>query len=165
MRAAASFFSRYLNLIWKIIFRCAEISGIYRVGLIFGYTKKGVEFGKRFLRGFQLKERFPEPSACDPCAQLLYVKSHGKDEEPRFVVLFTSGQEASEAVILLQYPENTFDLNGPVHAQENSFGVEILFSASSFWRRIVLESSIFRFSYCPLKHLSLKGQPAQLSQT
>ena len=66
LRAAASFFSRYLSLIWKIIFRCAEISGIYRVELIFGYTKKGVVFVKRFLRGFQLKERFPEPSVCDP---------------------------------------------------------------------------------------------------
>ena len=100
LRAAASFFSRFLNLIWKIIFRCAEISGIYRVGLIFGYTKKGVVFVKRFLRGFQLKERFPEPSACDPCAQLLYVKSHGKDKEPRFVVLFTPCKEAPEAIIL-----------------------------------------------------------------
>ena len=52
----------------------------------------------------------------------MYVKSHGKDEEPRFVVLFTPCKEAPEAVILLQNAENSLDLNGAVHAQENSFG-------------------------------------------
>jgi hypothetical protein len=79
LRAAASFFSRYLSLFWKIIFRCAEISGIYSVGLIFGYTKKGVVLGKGFLRGFQLEESLPKPSACNPCVQLLCVKSRGED--------------------------------------------------------------------------------------
>ena len=59
LRAAASFFSRYLSLFWRIIFRCAEISGIYSVGLIFGYTKKGVVLGKGFYAAFSSKRAFP----------------------------------------------------------------------------------------------------------
>ena len=51
--------------------------------------------------GFQLKECLPEPSVCDPAAQLLDVKSNGEDKEPRFIALFSTGKEAPEAVVLL----------------------------------------------------------------
>ena len=48
----------------------------------------------------------------------MYVKSHGEDKEPRFVVLFTPCQEAPEAIILLQYSESSLDLYGSVHAEK-----------------------------------------------
>ena len=75
------------------------------------------------LRGFRLEKCFPEPSVGYSIAQLLYVKSHGKDKEPCFIVLFPPCKESPEAVILFQNTENSLDLYRAVHAEEYaSFG-------------------------------------------
>ena len=89
------------------------------LNLFLSALKKGLSLG----HGFRLEKCFPEPSVGYSVAQLLYVKSHGKDKETCFIVLFTTGKESSEAVILFQNTENSLDLYRAVHAEEYaSFG-------------------------------------------
>ena len=82
----------------------------------------------------------------------MYVKSHGEDKEPRFVVLFTPGQEAPEAVILLQNAENSLYLYRSVHAENYSFG-----GRDALLGLFLLAAHCFGELYLPVLVLSLEA--------
>ena len=72
------------------------------------------------LRGVQREQIETDSSFFRAVAKFFNVKSKSEKEKLGFNVPLASCQEASEAIILFENTENTFDLNGTVSPQKNT---------------------------------------------
>ena len=57
----------------------------------------------------------------DAIARFLNIKSKSEQEELHFNVPFASEKESAEGIVLFENAKGTFDLNGAIDAQENTF--------------------------------------------
>jgi len=63
----------------------------------------------------------------DLIVELVYVKCHGQQKEFSLHLYFPTQEKAPESHVLFEHPEGSFDLDGTVHTQQNTF---ICFNAS-----------------------------------
>ena len=57
----------------------------------------------------------------DAIAKFLNIKGKREQEKLHFNVPFAAEEESAEGIVLFENAESTFDLNGAIDAQENTF--------------------------------------------
>ena len=59
--------------------------------------------------------------------EFVYVVTHAHQQEFRSDVFLSPHQESSESAVLFYDTKGAFDLDGPIHAKQNSFGSRYVF--------------------------------------
>ena len=54
--------------------------------------------------------------------EFVYVVIHAHQQEFRSEVFLSPHQESSESAVYFYHAKGAFNLNGPIHSKENSFG-------------------------------------------
>jgi len=59
--------------------------------------------------------------------EFVYVVAHAHQQEFRSDVFLSPHQESSETTVFFYNAKGSFDLDGPIHSKENSFGSRYVF--------------------------------------